>query len=321
MIFAIVSLADIDIENRQFCFSYPSHDRRLTESIRSVGLIHPIVARARPSHHRYQIISGFRRVASCLELNMKEIQAMLFEADEFTDRQLLLLSLHQTVSSRGLNLIEVSLVLRRLKELGGLSEQELTDDILPLCRLQPHRTVLRGLEGMWTFPEATKAYIVNNEVSPGNAALFTEFPPQEQEDLLKLIEPLKLGTNRLKEFLTLMTEIRHREAVSLQEIIDDNMRLTLHDENIPVPQKTEAIRGFLKRKRYPKLAEMEHEIRKKTEAMKLPPGISFSLPPYLEGDQARFAFSIQSTDDLRPIIRKLMEITENSSLDDILKML
>ncbi len=321
MTFKIIPIAEIDQENRQFCFNYQASSRRLTESIRAVGLIHPVIVRSLSSDPRYQIISGFLRLHSCLELDMTQIRAMLFEADELTDRQSLLLSLHQTVGSRNLNLIEISLIVRKLKEIGGLSEGELTNGILPLCHFQPHRKVLHGLERLYELWEGTREYLVRNDVALGNAMLFLEFSMKEQEDLLKLIEPLRLGTNRLKEFLTLIEEIRHREGISVGTIVDDRMRSTLADDNLTIPQKTEVIRGLLKQMRYPRLSEMQREIEEKVKEMRLPPEISCSLPPYLEGDRARFEFSVQSIDELRMVIRKLMEISESPGLDDILNML
>lgn len=57
--------------------------RSLTESIRSVGVLTPIIVRPLPEDE-YEIISGHRRVCACKLAGIKELPAIIREVDRNT---------------------------------------------------------------------------------------------------------------------------------------------------------------------------------------------------------------------------------------------
>ena len=294
---------------------------RLTESIRNVGLIHPIILRSMESDRHFQIVSGFLRVKSCIDVPMKEIDSIVYRHDELSDIKALLLSLHQTATSRNLNLIEKSLALGKLSEVSRMKKAEIMNDIMPLLHLEPSETILHNVVHLGKLTDEVKASIVQNDVTLGNALLFSEFSKEDQKDLLKLLSPLKPGTNRLKELLTTIDEIRHRDELPVREIIDSEMKTALANQNMPTPQKTEYIRKRLKEKRFPKLTSLEGTIQKNLRQLKLPPEISLSTPPFLEGDRLKVEFSFKNVEELKKIINKLSDVSNQKELKVLLKML
>jgi len=254
-----VPIADIDLENGQFNLSYLTDRGRLTESIRQVGLLHPVVLRSADSQGRCQIVSGFQRIRSCIDLDMKYIDGIVHGREELPDAKALLLTLHQTATSREMNLIEKSLALKRLSDTARIDDERLRTHIMPLLNLEPSEKVIRSVVGLWELTDGVKAYIVQGGVTLGNAIRFLEFPLEDLDDLLELISPLRLNTNRLKEFLTLVIEICRRDDVSVREIIDGETRDILADSDIPTPQKGERIRRRLRKRRFPQMAAVERD--------------------------------------------------------------
>ncbi|UCE17690.1 MAG: ParB N-terminal domain-containing protein [Gemmatimonadota bacterium] len=321
MIYKKVPIVEIDLRNDRFRISYMPHRKRLTESIHAIGLIHPIILRTINSTEYCQIISGFQRVQSCIDLNMKQIDSIIYSSDELSDAKALLLSLHQTVTSRAMNLIEKSLCLRKLSEIGHMEEATLITDIMPLLDLEPGKKIFQNVMRLWELDDHLKAYIVENNVALSNAALFSSFSREDQKNLFDLIIPLRLGTNKLKEFLTHIDEIRHRDEIVASQIIDSEMKTILADQNMPTPQKIETIRKRLKEKRFPALAALEKKIQNNLRQLKLPPELSLSIPPFLEGEKLKVDFSFKNEEELREIIIKLTALSRQKELETILEML
>ena len=90
---------------------------------------------------------------------------------------------------------------------------------------------------------------------------------------------------------------------------------------MPTPQKTEYIRKRLKEKRFPKLLSLEGELQSKLRALKVPPEVSLSAPPFLEGEKLNVTFSFKNREELKKIIGRLSDISDKKELESILKML
>ena len=321
MMYTKVPIGEIDFKNDQFQISYLTDREHLIDSIRKIGLIHPVVLRTMEHAAGYQIVSGFQRVQSCMELNMEQIDSAVFRHDELSDTNALLLSLHQTATSREMNLIEKSRSLRKLSEIGCMDKSALMNDVMPLLNLEPSEKIFQHVIHLWKLSDPIKMYIIENNVALSNAVLFSEFSMDDQKVLVECISPLKLGTNRLKEFLTYIDEIRRRDEIPVHKIIDSEMKVILADEKMPTPQKTEYIRKRLKEKRFPKLLSLEGELQSKLRALKVPPEVSLSAPPFLEGEKLNVTFSFKNREELKKIIGRLSDISDKKELESILKML
>jgi hypothetical protein len=311
----------INLRDDQFHISFMADRRRLIESIRHIGLLHPVVLRSTPSPDQYQIVSGFQRVKSCRDLNFSRINSLVYGQDELPDSRAILLTVHQTVTSRPLNLVEKSLTLRKLTSLGRLSEAEVTTNIMPFLALEPHLKIFRSVSGLWNLTDTLKTYIVQNDVALSNAIMFLNFNQKDQQDLYRLIAPLKLGTNRLRELLIMIDEICRRDDISVRSIIDEEIRSILSKPDMPTPQKSEAIRGRLKRKRFPKIVSLENEVQEKLKKLKLPPTVTLTTPPFLEGDRLKVHCEFKNADEFNKIIQKLSEISNDDAFTSLLDML
>ena len=316
-----IKIAEIDHQNDQFKLSYLSSRERLTESIRRIGLIHPVILRTSIASEGYQIVSGFQRIQSCLDLGIKDIYAAVYERDELPDINALLLNLHQTITSRHLNILEKSLALKKLQNTGDMEKETIIRDILPLLSLEPNENIFDRVLSLWELTEGIKKYIVENDVNLSNAVRFLNFSSEDQTKIIKLLSTLKLGLNKLKELLTYIEEIGHRDDISPHEMVSDEMEAILSNDDVPTPQKANQIRGLLKRKRFPKLVAMEKEVQENIKQLKLPPEILLSTPPFLEGDKLKVEFSFKNREELKKIINKLSDISDHEELETILKML
>jgi len=94
----------------------------LAESLRSSGLLQPIVVR--PANGGYELIAGERRLRAADRLGWTEIGAVVREVD---DRTLLTLALVENLQRDQLSPIDEALGYRRLMEEFGVSQTDLAD--------------------------------------------------------------------------------------------------------------------------------------------------------------------------------------------------
>ncbi|MGB9630258.1 MAG: ParB/RepB/Spo0J family partition protein, partial [Thermodesulfobacteriota bacterium] len=95
-----ILIHNIDLSDETFSTNFRPDLQALRYSIKEFGLIQPVLLRKKGS--RYQIISGYRRIAVLNELGIREVASRLFEKEEKDDLQLFSLALHENMTTRGL---------------------------------------------------------------------------------------------------------------------------------------------------------------------------------------------------------------------------
>src|SRR6201999_1080438 len=97
----------------------------LSESIKLQGLIQPITVR-RVGNHRYQLISGERRLRASKLAGLSQIPAYVRTAN---DQQMLEMALIENIQRENLNAIEVALSFQRMIDECNLKQEELGERV------------------------------------------------------------------------------------------------------------------------------------------------------------------------------------------------
>src|SRR6202012_3769012 len=97
----------------------------LADSIKLQGLIQPITVR-RISAHRYQLISGERRLRASKLAGLTQIPAYVRTAN---DQQMLEMALIENIQRENLNAIEVALSFQRMIDECSLKQEELGERV------------------------------------------------------------------------------------------------------------------------------------------------------------------------------------------------
>lgn len=139
----------------------------LTQSIRSNGLVQPIVVRK--AGGRYQIVAGERRWRAAQRAELRRIPAVV---KEVSDEKMLELALVENIQRSQLNPIEEAKAYRKLIDTIGL-KQELVAE-----RIGKSRTVLTTAIRLLKLPGEIQREIENGRLSAGHgrALLTTEDP-------------------------------------------------------------------------------------------------------------------------------------------------
>ena len=304
------------IDSRDHFFSMTFHPNLecLRKSIGQVGLLQPIIIREKSQGSGCQVVCGFKRLTACEQLGMEEIEAFSCRKSELGDLEGFHMALQENLTTRGLNLIEKSMVLHKLNHQFGLSKESIARDYMPMLGLQPNPKILEKVSQLVQLRAEIGRYIVEEEVSLGNATQLLEFSPEDQAEIGRLVSELKLGENKLKEVLTFLREISLRDGMTVRELVRGEIEAIASDVSLSRVQKTHRIRRWLREMRYPQLTEMEKAFREKRKGLALSPGIFLQPPPYFEGDTFRLEFGFRDVGEFKAIVSKLMEASERKEL-------
>ncbi|MEJ2241769.1 MAG: ParB/RepB/Spo0J family partition protein [Candidatus Bathyarchaeota archaeon] len=132
----------------------------LKKSILTNGLIQPITVRRAPDH-KYQLISGERRLKACKEIGYKEIPAYIIDVD--SEELMLALALIENIQREKLNPIEIGSAYKRLMDECHLTQEQIAD------RVGKDRTTIANSIRLLKLPQKIKEALVEDKISMGHA--------------------------------------------------------------------------------------------------------------------------------------------------------
>jgi len=142
----------------------------LADSIRTQGLIHPVVVEPR-SLGRYRVLAGARRFAACVELGLETVPCIVRSVD---DQSRLALQLIENLHRKDLHPVEEARAFRRLMDEFNLTQRELAERLgksLPAVNqtlrvLDLDQTVLADVQ---TSEQASKSLLLEIAKEPDSA--------------------------------------------------------------------------------------------------------------------------------------------------------
>ena len=135
--------------------------KELAASIKSRGLLQPVIVRAHPDQaSRYQLIAGERRWRAAQMASLHEIPALI---SAFDDKEAAELSLIENVQRRDLSVIEEAEGYQALLDKHGYSQQELADIV------GKSRSHIANLGRLLSLPETVREHLIHRRLTMGQA--------------------------------------------------------------------------------------------------------------------------------------------------------
>jgi ParB family transcriptional regulator, chromosome partitioning protein len=198
----ILAKISVDFISRNPYQPRTSFDREamdeLKKSILSNGLIQPITVRRTPDH-KYQLISGERRLNAYKEIGYKEIPAYIIKID--SDELLLALALIENIQREELNPIEIGTAYKRLMDECHLTQEQIAE------KVSKDRTTVANSIRLLKLPEKIQESLVSGAITSGHARALINLPNKNiQLQILKKIIDNNLSVRKVeqlvKNFLT-----------------------------------------------------------------------------------------------------------------------
>jgi len=160
----------------------------LAASIRSTGLIQPIVVR--PAGDRYELIAGERRWRAAKAAGLETVRAIIRESSAFEQAQMALI---ENIQRENLNPIDRALAYKSLMTQLGLTQAELAS------RLGEERSSIANYLRLLDLQPAVQTMVANGELSLGHAKVLAGVSdPADQERLAKIVVGQSLSVRNLE---------------------------------------------------------------------------------------------------------------------------
>ena len=130
----------------------------LSESLRTHGLLQPIVVRRTDS--RYQVVAGERRLRAATKAGWATMPARLVEAD---DRQMAEWAIIENMQRKDLGALEKAASFQRYIEQYGCTQEDLAG------RLNLNRSTIANLIRLLELPESVQDSVRQNKITQGHA--------------------------------------------------------------------------------------------------------------------------------------------------------
>ncbi len=194
-----IPLADVVRSRYQPRLSFdPESLEELAASIRTQGLMQPVVVRSRPQGG-YELIAGERRLRAAQMAGLARIPAVVREV---TDQQASAMALIENIQREDLNPLEEARALERLKEEFGLTQQQVADAV------GKSRVAVTNLLRLLKLTAAVRDMLLAGEIEMGHARALLALEPLEQERLARVVAARGLSV-RATEAL-----VRSRQAAT-----------------------------------------------------------------------------------------------------------
>lgn len=147
--------------------------QELMESIKTHGLIQPIIVRPR-DNDGYEIIAGERRWRACAKLNMKQVPVLIKTYD---DLEASAVALIENIQREDLNAVEEARGYKQLMSEYGLTQEELS------TRVGKSRPFIANMVRLLTLPTEIKEMLAEGIISAGHARAL--LPLEDSENQIK----------------------------------------------------------------------------------------------------------------------------------------
>ena len=158
----------------------------LSSSIREHGVFQPIIIKK--SIKGYEIIAGERRVRASKLAGKETIPAII---RDFTDEQMMEISLLENLQRENLNPIEEAQAYRSMLDKLGITQEELSN------KVGKSRSHITNIIGILRLPEEVQKMIAQEKLTMSHAKLLSKL--ENEEDIIEMADRIELTNEKQKK--------------------------------------------------------------------------------------------------------------------------
>lgn len=165
--------------------------QELADSIKQVGLLQPILVQDKQNH--YEIIAGERRWRAAKLAGLKEVPVII---RDFTDQQIVEISLIENIQRQDLNPIEEALAYKRLLTEFHLKQDDVAE------RVSKSRAAVTNSMRLLKLSPKVQQMLIDDMITTGHArALVMVEDPEEQYNIAQRIFDEKLNVRDVEKLV------------------------------------------------------------------------------------------------------------------------
>jgi ParB family chromosome partitioning protein len=189
----------------------------LTQSIKSNGVIQPIVVRK--VGDRFQIIAGERRWRAALKAGLSRVPIVVRDVAPGQERSLLEMALIENIQREDLNPIEEALAYRRLSEEFQLKQEDIA------AAVGKDRATIANHLRLLKLPDEVRAEVASGRLSMGHARALVALPVEaDQRRLSREIIARNLSVRETESMVKRIAEAGKAPATTAPKAVDVHTR-------------------------------------------------------------------------------------------------
>ena len=182
--------------------------QELSESIKTYGLLQPILVQKRDEY--YEIIAGERRWRAALKAGLKEIPVIV---GDYSEKEILELSLIENIQREDLNPIEEAEAYKRLMDEFRLGQAEVA------ARVSKSRSAVANSLRLLKLEERVRKMVVDGQLSMGHArAILPVEDADQQYELAQKITEKQLSVRETEKIVKEMLKSGAEQDKSIVKI-------------------------------------------------------------------------------------------------------
>ncbi|MCT4369744.1 ParB/RepB/Spo0J family partition protein [Yangia mangrovi] len=182
----------------------PDQLNELSESIRTKGIIQPIIVRPRPgAEGEFEIVAGERRWRAAQMAQLHEVPALV---REFDDIEVLEVAIIENIQRADLNAIEEAAGYKQLMNRFGHTQEKIAE------ALGKSRSHIANLLRLLNLPESVQTMVVEGELTAGHAR--TLITSENPEELAKEIVRRKLSVRQAEQLAKPQTQKTPKQGLN-----------------------------------------------------------------------------------------------------------
>lgn len=317
MSFSSVDIDEVDWRDETFLIPAFSSDERLETSLGRFGLLSPPWLLSAAAG-RFVIIDGFKRLGLLRKRDVREVGCLVFPED-FDRNRLLLMRIEGKLFGAPLNGAEKAWIVSRLAAV--VPTDEMLARHLPALDIPAKREVLDRWLRLAAAGARLMESLATEKVQERAALELAEWEEDAREEALTLLTDLGCSSSIQMEILERTAEIALREDVQKASVLRESEILeVLRDPRSNRRQKTQSVRDFLARRRYPRLKAKEELLQREMAELSLPKSIRVGPPPSFEGDRWRMEFGFSSPQELERLLGEARAFADSEKLRSLLAL-
>jgi ParB/RepB/Spo0J family partition protein len=315
-----VSLDNIDLSSEdydRYLFSYGRDSSYLTGSLKQVGLINPVILKKnQDADGVYTIVCGYQRIKAYQKLGQVSIEAKVI--DGLNDEEIMLLALHDNLSSRGFNEIEKAIVLKKFLEI-GYSYDRLMSEIAPLLSVPPNKNIIDKYIDILSLDTEIQKSVADGDLEPEKAFLLITLDGDERDVVWRvLFREASTNVNEAKETIRSLLDLKQIKQTGIVELLSsEEINHIISDNKSNKRQRGERVCRLIKIVRYPVINKKEDEFDKLCKELCLDSDVRINHSRYFEGDDIRITIKASNDEKLRISIEKLLSNIKNGTFKKI----
>ena len=309
-----ISLTDIDGENRLTDFSLDGCPEKLMDSIKVIGIRHPISVC--PSGDRYSIISGHKRFQAASRSGLTRISAFIIS--EMDDAARLTINLNENFGHRHYSDIEKGNILNKLGQ-AGINDETIIREYMPLLELERSKKIFLDLSGIKSLSPRMQILLHRSGVPAKTFQTFYKWDSlTEAENLFSALKP---GVNKWRDLLELVDEVAARENTTPGKVLSrGDIQKILTAPELQAPKKYDEIHKLLHDLRYPVLSDMRKQVARALDAMELDDKTRLRFQDTFESNELKLELKFQSEKELSRQVEKIFKALQTGSVEKLIRI-